>query len=214
VHSQDDPCGTRVESGTKGLFYNATENQTEGSMKRIAIAFALVVLLFAIVAQAQTPEPKAGPEQKKLGIWTGDWVAEGENKATPLGPAGKYSLKSSIRKILGGFFVEFRVESNGPSGASQYYEIDGYDAVNKKFTWNGFDSSGMVSVVTYTLEGNTCAYSGTITWGDKQYKLRGTFVFAADLNSYVLKDELSVDGKTWMPKSEEKGTKAKKSSPK
>jgi hypothetical protein len=203
-----------VESSTKGLFYNATENQTEDSMKRIAIAVALVVLLFAIVAQAQTPAPKPGPEQKELGIWVGDWTLEGESKATPLGAAGKYSGKSNVRKILGGFFVEFRVELNGPSGASRYYEIDGYDAVNKKFTWNGFDSSGMVSVVTYTLEGTTCAYSGTITSGDKQYKLRGTVVFPADLNSYVLKDELSVDGKTWMPRSEEKGTKAKKSSPK
>jgi len=75
-------------------------------------------------------------------------------------------------------------------------------------------AGGMVYVVTYTLENNTCAYSGTMTLGDKQYKLRGTVLFPADLNSYVLKDELSVDGKTWMPRSEEKGTKTKKSPPK
>jgi hypothetical protein len=56
--------------------------------------------------------------------------------------------------------------------------------------------------------------SGTITSGDKQYKLRGTVVFAADLNSNVAKAELSVDGKTWMPYWEGKDTKAKKSSPK
>jgi hypothetical protein len=182
-------------------------------MKRTVIAVGLIALLFAVAARTQTPAPKPGPEHKKLDIWVGDWIAEGENKATPLGPAGKISAKTSVRKILSGFFVEFHTESIGPSGTTQYYEIDGYDSLNKRFTWNGFGSDGGVSVVTYTIEGTTVTYSGTITQGDKQFRARGTIVFAADLNSNVEKDEISVDGKTWMLLGEFKAMKAK-SSPK
>jgi len=182
-------------------------------MKQTVIAFGLIALLFAVAAQAQAPAPKPGPEHKKLEIWVGDWTAEGENKATPLGPAGKLSGKSSVRKVLGGFFVEFRSEFSGPSGTGQIYEIDGYDSSNKRYTWNNFSSDGSVHVVTYTIEADTVTYSGTITLGDKQYKTRGTIVFAADLNSMVEKDELSVDSKTWMPWGEFRFIKAK-SSPK
>ncbi len=79
-------------------------------MKRIAIAVALVVLLFAVASQAQTPAPKPGPEHKKLDIWVGDWTCESEDHATPFNPAGKSSAKGSVKSILGGFFVEWRME--------------------------------------------------------------------------------------------------------
>ena len=182
-------------------------------MKRTVIAVGLIALFFALAARAQAPAPKAGPEQKKLGIWVGDWTYEGESKATPLGPAGKFSGKFTVRPILGGFFVEFRGEEKGPSGPSQWVEIDGYDPVNKKFTWNGFDSDGGVETVNYTIDSNTVTYSGTMALGDKQYKMKGTVVFTPDFMSDVEKREISLDGKTWTPIFETKFTKAK-SSPK
>ena len=58
-------------------------------MKRIVIAVGLMMLLFAVVAQAQTPAPKPGPEHKKMEIWVGDWTFEEEDFATPFAPAGK-----------------------------------------------------------------------------------------------------------------------------
>jgi len=178
-------------------------------MKRILIAVALVMLLVAVALQSQTPAPKPGPEQKKLEIWVGDWTYEGENKTTPLGPAGKFSGKSTVRSILGGFFVEWRGEEKGPNGPLQWAEIDSFDPVNKKYGWNAFGSDGSISVVTYTIEGNTVSYSGTITMGDKPYKMRGTAVFATDFMSFVEKREISIDGRTWMPTFESKSIKSK-----
>jgi hypothetical protein len=49
--------------------------------------------------------------------------------------------------------------------------------------------------------------------GEKQYKIRGSAVFAPDLMSFVEKREVSADGKTWIPSFETKMTKTK-SSPK
>jgi len=174
-------------------------------MKRIAIAVCVVVLVLAVVAWAQTPAPKPGPEQKKLEIWVGNWTYEGENYATPLGRAGKYVGKQTVRPILGGFFVEFHGEEN----LLNWYEIDGYDALNKRFFWTGFGSDGDVNAVTYTINGTTVEYSGTVRLGEKQYKIRGTCVFAADFMSFVDKRELSVDGQTWMPNFQGKSIKTK-----
>jgi hypothetical protein len=182
-------------------------------MKRFVIAVSVVLLVFAVVAWAQTPAPKPGPEQKKLEIWVGKWTYEGEAKATPLGPAGKFTGMATIRPVLGGFFVEWRAEEKGPSGTGQWFEIDGYDALNKKFMWHGFDSDGSFETAAYTIEGNTVNSSGNHFVGEKQYYFRGSTVFASDLMSCVEKQEVSVDGKTWMPWFENKWTKTK-SSPK
>jgi len=178
-------------------------------MKRTSIVTGMLVLLLAVASQAQGPTPKPGPEQKKLEIWVGDWTYEGESKSTPLGPAGKFIGKSSVRPILGGFFIEYRGEENGPLGFLQWREIDGYDPISKQFTWKGFDSFGGYDAAIYTIDNKTQSYSGTTTSGDKQYKERGTVVFSPDFTSYVEKREISVDGKTWMPWFESKGTKAK-----
>ena len=182
-------------------------------MRRVMIVIGMALLLVGVALQAQTPAPKPGPEHKKLDIWVGDWTYEGENHATPLGPAGKFSGKNSARPILGGFFIEFRGEEKGTAGTTQWLEVDGYDSVSKKFTWNVFSSDGSVQTVTYTIEGTTVPYSGTLIVGGKQYKIRGTCVFTPDFTINIDKREISVDGKTWMPFWEAKATKVK-SSPK
>jgi hypothetical protein len=174
-------------------------------MKRIGFAVGLVILVFTGALQAQTAAPKPGPEQMKLNIWVGDWNYEGENQVTPLGRAGKYVGKQTVRPILGGFFVEF----HGEEGSLNWYEVDGYDALNKRFFWTGFGSDGNVNAVTYTINGTTVEYSGTVRLGEKQYKIRGTCVFAADFMSFVDKRELSVDGQTWMPNFQGKSIKTK-----
>jgi hypothetical protein len=178
-------------------------------MKRTLIAVALVMLLVAVAAQAQAPAPKPGPEHKKLEIFVGDWTYEGEYHATPYGPAGKCSGKQTVRPILGGFFIEVRSEEKGAAGNIQYYEIDGYDPVAKKYTWSGFDNTGSSYAVTYTFDGSTMIYSGTQIIGAKEYRMRGTATFAPDLMSDVLKTEISADGKTWTPILEAKFTKTK-----
>jgi hypothetical protein len=182
-------------------------------MKRIAIAICVVVLVSAVAAWAQSPAPKPGPEQKKLEIWVGKWTYEGEAQATPLGPAGKYSGMATVQPVLGGLFVAWHGEEKWPSGNPQWLEVDGYDALNKKFMWNGFNSDGSFETAAYTIEANTVNYSGTRFLGEKQYKFRGNIVFAPDLMSSVEKREVSVDGKTWMLQFENRWSKTK-SSPK
>jgi steroid delta-isomerase-like uncharacterized protein len=171
----------------------------------------IAVLCLAGVAWGQQPgpAPKPGPEHQKLALWVGDWQYEGQAKESPLGPAGKFSGQMTARPILGGFFVEFRGHETSPLGDIDWVETYGYDPVREKYTWTGFTSDGSGSTGTYTLDGATISYAGTMTAAGKQYRIRGTTVFAPDFMSTVDKQEISTDGKTWAAFSERKFTKVK-----
>jgi hypothetical protein len=182
----------------------------EDSMKRVVIVSMLMAGLSALGLPAQNSAPKPGPEHKKLAIWVGDWTYEGEAHATPLGPAAKYVGKATARPILGGFFVEWRIEQKGPSGRSQTYGVDCYNAINQRYTWTGFTSEGGVDSLTYTIDGTTVNNSGTMLRGEQLYKIRSIIVFADDFMSMVEKMEISFDGQTWTPYFQNYWNKSKK----
>lgn len=190
---------SKTDFNDAGPAPGAIQTQKEDSMKTLITLIAAACLVGAAFAQTPNPPSTPSPEQKKLEIWVGDWTYETIAQASPLGPAGKYIGKNITRPILGGLFVEFRGEENGPAGTTQWCEIDGYDPLHKRYTWNGFGSDGSVSTVTYTIDGNTVRYSGTVAMGGKQYQIKGTVIFAADFLSNVEKREISADGKTWTP---------------
>jgi hypothetical protein len=101
------------------------------------------------------------------------------------------------------------VREKGPAGEFQAIEIDGYDPVNKTFTWDVYvDNGETASGVSTFSSGTTVTYSGKSVVGGKQYLDRGTDVFAPDLLSFTEKDEASTDGKTWMTTWEYKATKS------
>ena len=149
------------------------------------------------------------PEYQKLKVWVGDWTYESNNFESPLGPAGKVTGTATIRMIQGGYFVEWVGEDRGPAGVSRWREIDGYDGVARKYYWQAFGDDGSHHAATYTLEGTTMRYTGTVTLKDRSFQIRGVGVFAPDGKSYTEKREVSVDGETWKPLWEGKWTKVK-----
>jgi Protein of unknown function (DUF1579) len=175
------------------------ENQTEDSMKRIAIAVALVALLLTVASQAQTPVPKPGPEQKKLHVWNGDWTYEGETMATPLGPADKFTGKQTAKMTAGGFVQEWRWEENHPGVLLNGIQLTAYDPVNKNYVFNNYGSNGWMQSGTGTVTGNVWDWSGSIILGSKQYKMRAKDVLSTDLMSDTFTVDISTDGNTWTP---------------
>jgi hypothetical protein len=174
--------------------------------RTIAVLFILV-LCFTTTMQAQAPTPKPGPEVKKLHVLVGRWTYEGEYKPGPLGPGGKVSGEYDGRMILGGFFFEGRATEKGPAGQSRGLEIDGYDPVNKNFSYHYFMDDGSALTGALTVAGNTWTGAAKLVTAGKQYQFKGTFVLAADLASGTFEGEISVDGKTWTPWFEMKYTK-------
>lgn len=178
-------------------------------MKTLITLIAAACLVGTASGQQPNPSPTPGPEHKKLEIWVGDWTYETVAQASPLGPASTFTGKNTARPILNGWFMEFRGEDKGPSGTTQYTEIDGYEAADKRYRWTCFIGDGSVQDFTYTIDGSKVAYSGVVDSNNKSYPIRGTIILAADSSSGVDKREISADGKTWKPLWECRMTKVK-----
>jgi hypothetical protein len=171
---------------------------------RYRTSLLLAALLPLCACGASPPQvaeirAQAAPEYQKLTMWVGDWTYVCDGKETPLGPAGRATGKASVRVILGGYFVEWRGEEQGPSGAFRWREIDGYDRAAGKYVWSEFSDDGGSNSVTYSIEGTTVRYSGTAVAKDKLVKIRGTAAIASDRKGFVDAREVSATGETWMP---------------
>jgi hypothetical protein len=180
--------------------------------RRILMARTIALLFFLVVCsaaamQAQAPAPKPAPEVKKLHAALGHWTIDGEQKAGPLGPGGRFTGEAYIRMILGGFFLQNQQSGKVAGTETRLLEIDGYDPVNKNFSSEFYFDDGSRFSGAITITGNTWTYAGKLVAAGKQYQYKGIFVAAPDLASWTYKDQLSPEGKTWTPLYELKYTK-------
>jgi hypothetical protein len=166
-------------------------------MKRISVLLLVLMVCFATAVQAQAPAPKPDPEMKKLHVFVGHWTYEGEAKPGPLGPGGKFAGEYDGQMILGGFFYQGRWTEKGPTGETGGLVGNCYLSEGSRLPW------------VFTLAGNTYTFAGKLAVAGKQYQYKGTFTFAPDLASATLKEEISVDSKTWTPWRESQWTKVK-----
>ena len=178
-------------------------------MKRYALAGFLCAAVSVAAAQAPPPVPKPGPEQQRLAPFVGNWTFEGEMKPGPMGPGGKMTGTDRIQWLPGNFFVERRYEGKSPMGEMKGLEILGYDSGKKTYTFNGFDSMGIMASGTMTVSGNTWNFQGTGTMAGMVFHDRCTLAFGEGSKTLTIKCEMSQDGKKYAPSFEGKATKVK-----
>jgi hypothetical protein len=178
-------------------------------MRRFAVVVAVVSLgAGGVIAQKQEM-PKPGPEHQRLGAFVGNWTFAGEMKPGPMGPGGKVTGTDRIEWAPGNFFVQRSYVGKSPMGESQGIEIFAYDGAKKVYTFNAFDSSGMIGAGTMTVTGNTWTTTGTSTVGTATMRDRCTLEFEAGGSTLAIKCEMSTDGKAWTPTFEGRATKTK-----
>lgn len=175
----------------------------------MVFAAALLALLAANVALAQGPPmPKAGPEQQRLHYFVGQWKNEGEMKASPFGPGGKFTGTDESH-MLGDFWVVTHSKGTGPMGAADEIATIGYDPKQKAYIYNEFSSLGMHDTATGQVSGKTWTWTNEEDMGGKMVK--GKFTITEVLpTSYTYKFDTSTDnGATWSNVMEGKATKVK-----
>ncbi len=178
-------------------------------MRRLAVVAALASMGTGIVI-AQKPEmPKPGAEHQRLGAFVGNWTFEGEMKPGPMGPGGKLTGTDRIEWTPGNFFVQRTFQGKSPMGEIQGIEIFAYDAAKKVYTFNSFDSLGMMASGTMTVSGNTWTTTGTSTMGASTMRDRCTLELGGGGSTLAIKCEMSADGKAWTPTLEGTATKTK-----
>ncbi len=174
-------------------------------MKRVALFASVLVLGVSTLLAAQAPKP--GPEAGKLAVWVGAWQYEGEVQASPVGPAAKVSGRETSRLAMDGFAVEWTAEETGPFGGVRWGEVDVYDPVAKNYPFFGYQNDGAFWSGAMIQSGSGWKSTGTWTMKGTTYKFREDRSFSPDGKTWTWKNEISTDGKTWLPFSQGKVTK-------
>lgn len=175
-----------------------------------AVAFASMVSLQVVAAQAPAAPPKPGPEHARLGYFVGKWTSEGEMKPSPMGPGGKMTSADNCEWFEGHFTVICRSEGKSPMGPMKSIGILGYSPEEKVYTYYGVDNTNMTmaSVARGTRQGDTWTYSDESTMGGNKMKSRVT-IKELSPTSYTFTMEMQGPDGKWMPLMEAKNTKAK-----
>ena len=167
-------------------------------MRRLAVS-ALSLLFVTVAAQAVAQAPQPSADVKKLEAWVGTWRYEGDAKATPLGPASKFSGTQTGRMVGNGYALEWKGEEKGVFGNVQWGEIDVYDAASKSYPYLGYQNDGTTWAGSNIVTGRSWKATGTITSKGVSYKARTDGSLSADGKIWTWKTEVSTDGKTWVP---------------
>lgn len=178
--------------------------------QRVALFVAALIAVTAAAA-AQKPQEmaKPGPEVKKLEYFSGTWKVEGEMKASPMGPAGKFSGTEHNEWMPGGFFLISHSDETTPMGAGKGLAIFGYDAKEKMYTYQAYNSMGESENATGTLAGDTWTWTNEHKVEGKMLKGRFT-VKTASPTAYSFKFEMQPEGGEWSTVMEGKATKQAK----
>jgi Protein of unknown function (DUF1579) len=163
-----------------------------------------------LVSAQDSAAPKPGPEHQRLKYFVGTWSTEGEMKASPMGPAGKFTQTSKCDWFEGRFAVVCEDEGKMPTGPSKGIDILGYSTEDKAYTYYGVDNSGMpmTTVPHGTVQGDTWTYHDESMMGGKKVKTRVT-IKELSPSAYTFKlDMQGADGK-WTTVMESKSTKTK-----
>ena len=178
--------------------------------RRVIFAVVSALVLAAAVAMAQPGEaPKPTPEQQKLGYYVGAWKSEGEVKANPFMPAGKFSSSDQCAWFEGGFAVVCHSEGSTPMGPTKGIGIMGHNTEEGVYTYYGVDNSPMTmaSVPKGTIQGNTWTYTDESKMGGKMVKSRYVMEQLSP-TSYTFKWEMQDEAGAWQTIMDGKATKA------
>ena len=147
-------------------------------------------------ARAQTGTPKPAAELRKLAYFAGTWAAEGEIKPGPMGPGGRFTGTNRVQLMDGGFFLVTHSEFEGAMGKGTETAYMGWDADEKAYTYDSFNSLGEATHATGTLEGDTWTWRSETRIGTQSVKGRLTQKVRS-ATAYDFRFETSSGGAAW-----------------
>jgi hypothetical protein len=131
--------------------------------------FAAIVLVSAI-ATARTVHAGPGPEHARLTAMCGTWDVEMTFWFRPGGPGVATKATSTIQPLLGGLFIEEKIE--GALNGTQFTTL----------AWTGFNTETHQYEATRIASTNTARISETGGYDEKtrQFELKADYPLAGD----------------------------------
>lgn len=164
----------------------------------------LCPLASSVAAQGRPPAPQRGPEHQRLGYFVGNWQTEGEVKPGPFSTGGRFISTDRVEWLDGRFFVVERATSTLPAGNQIQLSLIGWDARQKVYTFDSFNSAGIRTSATGVIVGDTWTWSTSDTFGTLRIRHVITMVSPS---TFTFTFQTSVDGVTWSPFIEGRSTK-------
>lgn len=166
-------------------------------MKRMSTVIIGIIFTFlAAVASAQMAPPTPAPELKKLDYFAGTWTSEAMIPQGPWGNGGKFTDSVKSEWMKGEFYLVSHAEFSLPAelgSTGTALAVLWYDADNKTYREERFDSTGRHVVMTGTLSGDTLTWTGENDYHGMAIQSRLTIKMISP-TSYTSKYEVSSDG--------------------
>jgi hypothetical protein len=143
------------------------------------------------------PMCQPGPEHKRLEYFAGHWTSEADMKPGPMGPGGKITIQEDAQWMEGSFFLVLHARFTSASmGDGSSIAFFGYNAYERLYTYDEFDSFGEAIHSKGTLDGDTWTWRGERAVGAQTMKTRLTMKIVSPA-FYTYRFEVSPNGAQW-----------------
>jgi len=173
-----------------------------------AVVFSALILGVAVSASAQMEMPKP-IELKKLNVFTGTWSMQGDMKPGAMGSGGSMTETETCKWMDGEYFLVCDDDFKSSMGNGTGVAYMGYDAGEKMYTYDAFNSMGEAEHAKGTVDGDTW------TWNSEERNLGGEpgkarfTIKVTSPTTYTFKFDMSKDGSTWTTVMDGKASKEK-----
>jgi len=164
-------------------------------MKRAGMIIGATLML-AAVAMAQMEPPKPGPELKKLDVFVGSWMLDGNMKPGAMGPGGTMTESEKCEWMQGDFYLVCHSDYKSSMGNGVGLSVMGYSADDKAYTYREFNSFGEFDDSRGTVDGDTWTWTNDEKMGGTTMKGRFTMKMTS-ATSYSFTFDMSQDGTKW-----------------
>ncbi len=186
------PPGASVPQGDKGKYVEIWKRQADGAWKVTHDIFNSDLPPPGLGVPTGPAKPGSA-EMERLAFFVGRWDLAGENKASPLGPAGKSSGTIQCDWFPGGFQIVCLGDASGPAGRTHGLAVYRWDPDAGAFSYYGIDSTGFGGPAKGTVTGKTWTFLFDMKAGGKPLRLRSTTV-EESAAAMTWKDEISTGG--------------------
>jgi hypothetical protein len=138
-------------------------------------------------------------DAKALEIFVGEWSAEGEQIAGPVGPAAKVSALQKFEWLQGNVFLISRFDGHVGDSPAACIEIWGCNRETGGWRAHTFYNNGLTNIWDIELDKGKWQLVGDWTMAGKSMKVRCSIVFSPDGTTMHSLWEHSSDGSTWQP---------------
>ena len=173
--------------------------------KSTFVVLALTVVAWTAFGAAQTLFPS--PEHQKMDYFAGDWKLQGTMKLSPTVPGGDFTSTEHSEWVSGNFFLQTHSSMHSVMGDVRGVRMMEYNADDKVYTYNAYNSLGEHLMATGHVVGDTWTWTSEAKLNGVIAKGRYTVTVVSAM-VYTFKYEALTAAGTWATVMEGKATRS------